>query len=425
MTNFNYRTISKCRACGSEHLTEVLSLGVLYVSDFLDSPDESLDHKAPLELVLCNVTGGGCGLLQLRHTVSSEALYRNYWYQSGINKTMTDELNEIANKSESIANLKSKDFVIDIGANDGTLLRGYKVTDLNTVGFEPALNLRSLNAKGTTKIVADFFNKRSWQEAYGDVKAKTITAIGMFYDLDDPNTFVADIEECLDDDGLFVVQMMYLPSVLERNAFDGICHEHLEYYSLVSLENLLKRQKVEVFDIEMREQINEGSVRFYSRKNGKGNSLTILSGANERVKLLREKEATLGLDDIGAYEELAKRVLEEKSKTLDFIKKQVGKGRKIHGYAASTKGNTTLQFYELNTDLIEAIADRNPAKYGKFTSGSLVPVISEAQSRAQHPDFYFILAWHFLPEFLIREAEYLSGGGKFIVSMPEFRVIEK
>ncbi|MEK6840077.1 MAG: methyltransferase C-terminal domain-containing protein, partial [Nanoarchaeota archaeon] len=210
---------------------------------------------------------------------------------------------------------------------------------------------------------------------------------------------------------------------LERNAFDGICHEHLEYYSLCSLENLLKRHGLEVFDVEMREHINEGSVRFYIRKRHKGSSLRILSGAADRVDALRAKEAGLGLNGKGAYEALVNRILAEKEKVVSFIKREVAKGKKVHGYAASTKGNTTLQFYGLTPDLIEAIADRNPQKYGKYTSGTLIPVISEDDSRAAKPDYYFILAWHFLPEFMNREADYLKGGGKFIVPMPVFRVI--
>src|SRR3970040_1882771 len=172
MNSTIYRTIDKCRVCGSQNLSSILSLGNLYVSHFLDSPDNYKSIKFRLELVLCNVKDGGCGLLQLRHTVSSEAMYRNYWYRSGINKTMTDELNGIAEKAASVANLKSNDYVMDIGANDGTLLRGYKVPGLNTVGFEPARNLVQYNNEGTTKIIPDFFSQAAWHNEFGEVKAK-------------------------------------------------------------------------------------------------------------------------------------------------------------------------------------------------------------------------------------------------------------
>ncbi len=423
MSTTKYKTIDRCRVCGSHKLSKILSLGDLYVSDFFDNANANLGIKAPLELVLCDSKEGGCSLLQLKHTVSNEDMYRNYWYRSGINKTMTDELVGISQKCSQMAQLKSGDYVIDIGANDGTLLRGYSILGLNTIGFEPARNLQKYNQEGTSKIIVDFFGHLAWRQAFPEAKAKVITAIGMFYDLDDPNSFVGDIYKCLDDDGVLVIQMMYLPSALERNAFDGICHEHLEYYSLHSLENLLKRHGLEVCDLEMREHINEGSIRVYIRKSGKGKGISLLHGANERLIQQRKLEAELKLDEKQTYEALVQRIMDAKNKVVSLIKDEVAKGKKVHGYAASTKGNTTLQFYGLNSKLIQFIADRNPTKWGKFTAGTDIPVISEEESRSLKPDYYFILAWHFLPEFIERESEFLNRGGRFIVPMPEFMVI--
>ena len=420
----NYKEIKSCRVCENTDLTNVLSLGDLYVSDFSDQQNSDNGIKAPLDLVLCNHEGDGCGLLQLKHTVSNESMYRNYWYRSGINKTMRDELESIASKAKSMTGLKSGDYVIDIGANDGTLLRSYGVEGLNTVGFEPALNLEQYGIQGTTKIIVDFFNFSQWNKNFNNKKAKTITAIGMFYDLDDPNSFVSDVEKCMDDDGLFIVQMMYLPSFLKRNAFDGICHEHLEYYSLFSLSNLLDRHNLEVCDVELKEHINEGSVCFYIRKKNSGGEIKLSLGASDRVSDMINDEKKQGLEGLKTYKEFEKRIIREKDKTLDFLKQEISKGKKIHGYAASTKGNTTLQFYEIDTQLIEAIADRNPDKHGKFTMGSEIPVISEEESRGMKPDYYFVLAWHFLPEFIKRESEFLRNGGKFVVSMPLFTVID-
>ena len=420
----NYKEIKSCRVCENTDLTNVLSLGDLYVSDFSDQQNSDNGIKAPLDLVLCNHESGGCGLLQLKHTVSNESMYRNYWYRSGINKTMRDELESIASKAKSMTGLKSGDYVIDIGANDGTLLRSYGVEGLNTVGFEPALNLEQYGIQGTTKIIVDFFNFSQWNKNFNNKKAKTITAIGMFYDLDDPNSFVSDVEKCMDDDGLFIVQMMYLPSFLKRNAFDGICHEHLEYYSLFSLSNLLDRHNLEVCDVELKEHINEGSVCFYIRKKNSGGEIKLSLGASDRVSDMINDEKKQGLEGLKTYKEFEKRIIREKDKTLDFLKQEISKGKKIHGYAASTKGNTTLQFYEIDTQLIEAIADRNPDKHGKFTMGSEIPVISEEESRGMKPDYYFVLAWHFLPEFIKRESEFLRNGGKFVVSMPLFTVID-
>lgn len=420
----NYKEIKACRVCENNNLTDVLSLGDLYVSDFSDQQNSDNGIKAPLDLVLCNPETGGCGLLQLKHTVSNESMYRNYWYRSGINKTMRDELSSISSKAKSMIDLKSGDYVIDIGANDGTLLRSYSIDGLNTVGFEPALNLEQYGIQGTTKIIVDFFNFYQWNKNFNNKKAKVITAIGMFYDLDDPNSFVSDIEKCMDDNSLLIIQMMYLPSFLKRNAFDGICHEHLEYYSLFSLSNLLDRHNLEVCDVEQKEHINEGSVCFYIKKKNSVGAIKLLSGASDRVSDMINDEKKQGLESLQTYKEFEKRIIKEKDKLLGFLQQELHKGKKIHGYAASTKGNTTLQFYEISTQLIEVIADRNPDKHGKFTMGSEIPVISEEESRNMKPDYYFVLAWHFLPGFIKRESEFLRHGGKFVVSMPLFAVID-
>jgi len=418
-----YKEINCCRACHSQGLINVLTLGNLAVSDFVDSPKSDAGIKAPLELVLCDPKLNGCGLLQLRHTVSNEAMYRNYWYRSGINKTMINELEDISHRATDVASLRLGDFVIDIGANDGTLLRGYKVQGLNTVGFEPARNLYDYGKIGTTKIINDFFNHAAWTTTFGEQKAKVITAIGMFYDLDDPNSFLDDISKCLDDQGVFIIQMMYMPFALERNAFDGICHEHLEYYTMKSLENLLHRHGLEIFDIQMREEINEGSVRFYISKKIQSAAKLKSAEANNRVSELRISENKMQLEELSTYKAFVKRVENARESTLNFLRDETSKGKKIHGYAASTKGNTTLQYYDITPKLIEVIADRNPLKSGKYTVSTSIPVISEEDSRAKNPDYYFVLAWHFLPEFIAREHEFLERGGKFIVSMPEFRVI--
>lgn len=418
-----YKEITCCRACHSQGLINVLTLGNLAVSDFVDNPKSDTGIKAPLELVLCDLKANGCGLLQLRHTVSNEAMYRNYWYRSGINQTMINELEDISRSASDIADLQSSDFVIDIGANDGTLLRGYTVRDLNTIGFEPARNLYDYGKIGTTKILIDFFNHAAWVANFGQQKAKIITAIGMFYDLDDPNSFVADIFKCLDDEGIFIIQMMYVPFALERNAFDGICHEHLEYYTMKSLENLLHRHGLEIFDVQMREEINEGSVRFYICKEDIASRKFKTGATQARVTKLRNSEERMGLEESSTYNALVQRMESARKSTLDFLKQEKAKGRRIHGYAASTKGNTTLQYYGLSTELIEAIADRNPVKWGKSTVVSGIPIISEEESRNQMPDYYFVLAWHFLNEFISREHDFLERGGKFVVPMPEFKII--
>ncbi len=410
---------SSCRVCGFKNLEDILSLGDLYVSDFVDSASEGT--RVPLELVLCNEADGGCGLLQMKHTVPHESLYRNYWYRSGMNKTMKDELASITVAVKKIVPLAAGDFAIDIGSNDGTLLRSYEAPGLNLVGFEPARNIvEKYGREGLTKVISDFFSFSEWQKEFGEKRAKVITAIAMFYDLEDPNVFVADALRCLDQNGLLVIQMAYLPLALERNAFDGICHEHLELYSLLSLENLLKRHNLEVFDVELRD-INEGSFRVYVRRTG--SALESVHGA-ERVKNLREGEKKFGLHKKQAYEDFVRRIENIKKKTSDFIKEEVRKGKKVYVYGASTKGNTLLQYFGLDHNLIVAAAERNPDKWGKYTVGTMIPIISEEEARKAKPDYFLVLPWHFLKEFREREKEFFRGGGKFIVPLPEFKIID-
>jgi len=420
MNNSIVSTRKTCRVCGNADLAEIFSLGNLCMSNFLDESDSGEPASAPLELVLCNSSDGGCGLLQLRDTASHEMMYRNYWYRSGMNKTMTDELNGIAQKMETLAKLAAGDYVIDIGANDGTLLRGYKTEKLNLVGYEPAKNLRQYNAAGTARIFEDFFNFGIWKKTFGNEKAKVITAIAMFYDLEDPNAFVADVVSSLHDDGIFAIQMSYLPLMLKTNELGNICHEHLEYYSLLSLENLLKRHGVEVFDVELND-INGGSFRTYIRK--KNGNVPNPIGADIRVESLREYEKKLGLEDKKVYEEFVKRAQGIKDEVMGFIKKETAAGKKIYVYGASTKGNTVLQYFGLDNSLIAAAAERNPDKWGKKTVGTNIPIISEEQAREEKPDYFLVLPWHFLREFQKREAKFFEDGGKFIVPFPEFRII--
>lgn len=415
---------TRCCVCRFKSLSPILSLGDLYVSDFIEGKIATRHKKLPLELVLCNKKEGGCGLLQLKHIVSHELMYRKYWYRSGVNKTMTKELQGIVKTVESMLRLAYGDCVLDIGSNDSTLLRAYSLDNLKRVGFEPARNLMSCARQGTTKIFNNFFNFPQWKKALGNAKAKVITAIAMFYDLEDPNTFVSHITKCLHKDGVFIIQMAYLPSMLSQNAFDNICHEHVQYYSLLSLEHLLSRHNLEVFDVILND-INGGSYRTYIRHIGKGKGIKIPNGASKRVRDLRAFEKKLGLDERKIYDDFVKRVTGLRDKLTTFVKKEVEKGKKIYVYGASTKGNTLLQFYNLTNELITAAAERNPDKWGKLTIGTSIPIISEEQARSERPDYFLVLPWHFLKEFKEREKEFLLAGGKLIVPLPKFRIIEK
>ncbi|MBI5456409.1 class I SAM-dependent methyltransferase [Candidatus Kaiserbacteria bacterium] len=412
-----------CRVCGTSPLIPILSLGEVYVSDFIK--DEAIEKewgKYPLELVLCDKSKGGCGLLQLKHTLSHDALYRQYWYRSGVNRTMTEELQGIARKATGLAGLKAGDYVIDIGANDGTLLKSYAVEGLERVAYEPSKNIVEYINDPGIHLINDYFNAKAWKEEFGEKKAKAITAIAMFYDLEDPNAFMKDIKECLDDEGVFIVQQMYLPSMLTQTDYDNIGHEHLEYYALGPLEYLFEKNGLEICDAELNE-INGGSFRVYARHKGKGKSIQLASGAKERVQKMRDDEKNLGLYEKKIYDEFAARAESLKDQLVSLVKGEVAKGKTVYVYGASTKGNTTLQFCNLGYPTIKAAAERNPDKWGLKTVGSHIPIISEEQARKEKPDYFLLLPWHFLEEFKEREKEFLQSGGKFIMPLPRVEVI--
>ena len=408
-------TITECRSCGSTNLTNILSLGLQYPSNFIELNSISdKREQIPLELIFCEKKD--CGLLQLKHTASRESLYKEYWFRSGLNEKMVEALKDITKSVEKRISLSENDIVLDIGCNDGTLLRSYK-SKVRLVGFEPASNLVDEAKEGTELIINNFFSFYEFVQHFPNERIKVITSIAMFYDLEDPNSFVSDIVNCLDQDGIWVIQMAYLIPMLELNAFDNIVHEHLEYWSLKSLKRLLEEHDLEIFDVELND-VYGGSFRIFV-KTKKNDKINIQNSVDEFLK----KEDEFGLEKKETYLNFANRVNSLKNKLNDFIKKEISNGKLIYAYGASTKGNTLLQFYNLNNKLISKAADRDSKKFGKMTVGSNIPVISEEQARDEKPDYFLVLPWHLVDFFKERENKFLNNGGKFIVPLPDFKII--
>ena len=402
-----------CRVCYSNRIIPIFSLGLQYVSNFINKEDEGKGIKAPLELILCE----NCSLLQLKHTAPQELLYAGfYWYKSGVTETMKKALRDITEKAEKMFGLKEGDVVLDIGSNDGTLLRSYATPKLVLVGVEPANNLADEGRKGLSHFIHEFWDFEKYNSIVGK-KAKIITAIGMFYDMEDPNQFIADIVKALREDGVFIAQLMCLKNMLDMNDVGNICHEHLEYYSFASLEYLFNRHGLKIFDIEIND-VNGGSYRVYSRLKG---SKVKRGGCEERVQRVKEDEKDL--QGKKPYMDFFKRIEDNKKKCVSFIKAEVAEGKKIFVYGASTKGNTILQYYGLDGSLIEAAAEKSPWKWGKYTIGSMIPIISEEEARKKQPDYFLVLPYAFFDEFYKREKEWRQKGGKFIVPLPKFKVI--
>ena len=403
------KIIKKCRSCFSRRLVDILSLGEQYLSDFSKDTDKPV--KSPLDLILCR----NCDLLQLKNTVSQDLLYtKRYGYKSGINNTMKEELRKIVIAAQRKINNHEKIVAVDIGANDGTLLSYYSKSVFK-IAFEPIKKFTNECRKHADVVINDFFNFKPYERELKKKKADIITAISCFYDIDNPNSFVRDVRKILQRDGVFVIQQNYLVGMLMNNAFDNIVHEHLEYYSLLSLEDLLSRNGLEVFHVE-ESAVNGGSfITFISHKNTKP--------IQESVFRWREFERALKLDHIKIYNDFAKRVKKNKKELYNLIVDLVKKNKTIFAYGASTRGNTLLQFYQLNNNLIKAAVERNPEKWGKNIASLNIPIISEDQARKQQPDYMLVLPWFFKDEFLEREKEYLKNGGHFIFPLPALEIV--
>ena len=394
------KVIKACRVCKSEDLKPIYSFGDLYLSAFKEAPNTG-GWKAPLALIECQE----CTLLQLTHTAPFNKLYKeHYWYKSGINPVIVKDLEEIAKLAE--ANAEKGDIILDIGANDGTLL-SFIDKKYRRVGVEPADNLQKELAENCDIAIHGEWDKVVYGEAVHE-PAQVITAIGMFYDTDDPVKFLLDVRDSLNDDGVFIAQLMTLAPMLRKNDLGNICHEHLLYYSYNSLKELFTRAGLEIFHLEENE-INGGSYRIFARVHQE------LAGLPRQPYEYDEPKPD--------YERFFDTMKDNLAETFSFIHGEVMKGKNVYGYGASTKGNTLLQVMGLNASLITGIADRNPEKWGKYTVGTDIPIVSEEEARKK-ADYFFVLPYAFIDSFIEREKEWMKKGGKFIVSTPSFKIYE-
>jgi len=406
--------INECRSCGCKNLKPIISLGNHHVSGFVNSEEEQGD-KVPLSLVLCH----GCKLLQMEYSAPPESMWNEqYWYKSAINPIIRNDLKDIVENVERIIELKDDDIVVDIGNNDGTMFEYYKNKNLKLVGFEPCKNVcEESRTKGFT-VFNDFFNSADFRNVY-DKKAKVITAISMFYDIENPNQFLEDIKECLDKDGLFVIQQNYLVSMLEQVAFDNICHEHREYYTLKTLASLLEKHGLEIFDVELND-INGGSIRTYIKfadnKNFPVNNYQMLK--------LIGKEDSLKLDTIEPYLKFAEKIEECKTDVMNFLQEAKEDGKTVGLCGASTRGNTILQYFNITPDLVIGASEANPDKHGKKTVGTLIPIMSIEEMKALKPDYQLVIIWHLFEGLKDKEKSFLEEGGKFVLPLPKFRIIK-
>jgi len=420
-------------------MKKLLELGNFYVSNFVKETPENLG-KYSLDVILDEELQ--CP--RLREVAPMDDMYGQYWYRSGINESMRKQLKEITEEITGRIKYKKNDIWLDIACNDGTMF-DFIPNDFVKIGIDPADNTFLEIASKKAIIVQDFFSKRCYDLAIENQrffslenkvtavepfqKAKVITVIAMFYDLDNPYSFLDDINEVLDDDGLLVMQMSYTPLMLEQLAFDNICHEHVYYYNLNALSTLLSKKDLKVVDCSINDT-NGGSFRIYIQKE-KANiksfgTAPLRDVCNYRVDSILSIEDNIDFYGIEPnWKMFAHNLNNLKIQTTEFIKEEKAKGKTIYGYGASTKGNTLLQYFNLDSSLITAIAERSPAKFGLKTVGANIPIISEEEMRKANPDYLLILPWHFIDVFVEREKELLENGCKFIVPCPKFEIIEK
>jgi hypothetical protein len=408
-----YSEISKCRISGNSHLIQVLSLGDQCLTGVFPKSKEEQITKGPLDLVWCPESG----LLQLKQSYSLEEMYGlNYGYRSGLNATMVEHLTLKINSLLKIARPKEGDLVLDIGSNDATALKVYDAK-LTRIGIDPTgIKFEEYYTEGI-HLIPEFFSSEIFNNYFPNKKAKIVTSIAMFYDLEDPNNFVKDIESILDDEGIWHFEQSYMPSMLRKNSYDTICHEHLEFYSFRVVKNLLENNGMKIIDVLMN-SINGGSFAVTACKKDATYQQNL-----PIINWLLTEEIRMELDTLKPYQDFEKRVYKHREGFLNLIESLVNNGKKIFGYGASTKGNVLLQFCGITKELVPFIADVNTSKYGCYTPGTLIQIISENEAKAIKPDYFLVLPWHFKSSILNREKDYLVNGGKFIFPFPEIEIV--
>jgi NDP-4-keto-2,6-dideoxyhexose 3-C-methyltransferase len=412
---------TRCRVCGAPDPVPVIDLGEQYLQGAFVKPGMPAPtlEKFPTRLVRCDASkvDARCGLVQLSHTVPPTLLYSNYWYRSGVNQTMRRHLRGIAEAAMRHMG-ESGARVLDIGCNDGTLLDSYPER-LERWGVDPsdiALEIRE-----PIRVVNALFPSDEVDDVVGEKRFDIITSIAMFYDLEDPVGFARGVRKLLADEGLWIVEMSYLPLMLRQNAFDTICHEHLEYYSLGVLERIAELAGLAAFRAEIN-GMNGGSLRLFLARADSARTRDAAGDSERRLAELRRREGELALNTDGPYREFRTRVERVREDLLSAIEDRRRAHRPLHVYGASTKGNVLLQWCGLTREHIECAADRNPAKHGARTLGTDIPIVSEDESRSSRPD-YLVLPWHFKAEFLERERETILGGSAMIFPLPEVRTV--
>ncbi len=408
-----YKEITNCRISGSSNLVTVLSLGEQFLTGVFPTSKEQVVTKGPVDMVWCPDSG----LVQMKQSYSLEEMYGdNYGYRSGLNQHMVNHLQNKVNYLLRKIETKPGDIILDIGSNDATSLKCYP-SNLRRIGIDPTGKKFKEFYTNDIELVPDFFTAANFRKIFPNDKAKVVTSIAMFYDLENPVQFASDIESVLEADGIWHFEQSYLPSMLRTHSYDTICQEHLEYYSLISVKYITEKAGLKILDVEMND-INGGSFAVtVCKKEAHYKPNTAV------IEWMLEEELKMGLNTIKPYEEFARKVVDHKDSLLSLLTYLKAQRKKIMGYGASTKGNVLLQYCGIDSRYLDAITEVNEQKFGSFTPGTLIPIISEKEAKEQRPDYMLVLPWHFRNNILSREKEYLASGGKFIFPLPYIEIV--
>jgi len=409
-----YREIQRCRICGNTELVEVLDLGMQALTGVFPRSAQQAVPVSPLQLVKCVGGETVCGLVQLRHTYELGAMYGdNYGYRSGLNRSMVEHLHGKVRRIQSQIDLPDGSLVIDIGSNDSTTLQAYPRSGLTLVGIDPTGRKFREYYPPHVDLIADFFAADSFRKHFPGREARVITSFSMLYDLEDPLRFMRDIAEVLAADGIWVFEQSYMPTMLERNSYDTVCHEHLEYYGLKQIVWMAQRAGLRIVDVEFND-VNGGSFSLTAAHSSSSRQATPAVAA----ALRREQE--LQLDTLAPYHAFAQRVAASREALLRFIATAKAEGKRVCALGASTKGNVLLQYCAIDRGQIEKVGEVNSDKFGSFTPGTLLPIVPESELLSENPDYLMVLPWHFRPYFV---GSPRLAGRKLLFPLPVLEVV--
>jgi hypothetical protein len=416
----SYTEINSCRICGNVELAEVVHLGQQTLTGVFPRDKNETITSGPLELVKCveRDRESNCGLVQLKQTYDLGEMYGlNYGYRSGLNPSMVRHLGDKVNMILGRINVARGDVILDIGSNDGTLLKSYSDLGATLIGIDPTGHKFLDYYPGHITLIPDFFSHESVSDVIGSKKAKIITSIAMFYDLERPIEFMMQVRDLLADDGLWVFEQSYMPTMLAVNAYDTICHEHLEYYRLKQLKWMVDRVGLRILDVEFND-VNGGS---FSVVACLADATAYRETASVDTVLADEEKRGLGTSD--PYEAFRSGVYRHREKLMDSLHRIKASGATIFGYGASTKGNVILQFCGLTDQDINFMAEVNADKFGCFTPGTRIPIIAEDVAKSLKPDYFLVMPWHFRDFIVEKERGYISSGGNLIFPLPELDIV--